>query len=190
MVQCDQIWHQINKYQGKKRLFKPFEQFCTILYITYDNLTLSEVIEGLFLPHAQNDCKIAVSSSSQSLIEFIYFILAICDSPCWYAIIFLMKSFSVFYNIYIYICLQIYILLGLCRLVGIGYRIRGIFGYTKRSRRLDCANRYIVRDIVVLSHALVSGWCVILSMDMGLFSIQCVPIVELINFLCKISLFS
>ena len=92
--------------------------------------------------------------------------------------------------IYIYICLQIYILLGLCRLVGIGYRIRGIFGYTKRSRRLDCANRYIVRDIVVLSHALVSGWCVILSMDMGLFSIQCVPIVELINFFCKISLFS
>lgn len=51
-------------------------------YITYDNLTLSEVIEGLFLPHVQNDCKIAVSSSSQSLIEFIYFILAICDSPC------------------------------------------------------------------------------------------------------------
>ena len=50
--------------------------------ITYDNLTLSEVIEKLFLPHAQNDCKIAVSSSSQSLIEFIYFILAICDSPC------------------------------------------------------------------------------------------------------------
>jgi hypothetical protein len=50
--------------------------------ITYDNLTLSEVIEGLFLPHVQNDCKIAVSSSSQSLIEFIYFILAICDSPC------------------------------------------------------------------------------------------------------------
>lgn len=49
---------------------------------TSDNLTLSEVIEGLFLPHAQNDCKIAVSSSLQSLIEFIYFILAICDSPC------------------------------------------------------------------------------------------------------------
>ena len=92
--------------------------------------------------------------------------------------------------IYICICLQIYILLGLCRLVGIGYRIRGIFGYTKRSRRLDCANRYIVRDIVVLSHDLVSGWCVILSMDMGLFSIQCVLIVELINFFCKSSLFS
>ncbi len=77
-----------------------------------------------------------------------------------------MKSFSVFYNIYLYLFAEIYIyylfaeiyiLLGLCRLVGIGYRIRGIFGYTKRSRRLDCANRYIVRDIVVLSHDLVSG---------------------------------
>ena len=156
----------------KSAYLSHFEQFCTILDITYDNLTLSEVIEGLFLSHVQNDCKIAVSSSSQSLIEFIYFILAICDSPCWYAIIFLMKSFSVFYNIYLYLFAEIYILLGLCRLVGIGYRIRGIFGYTKRSRRLDCANRYIVRDIVVLSHDLVSGWCVILSMDMGLFSIQ------------------
>lgn len=66
----------------KNAYLSHFEQFCTILNITYDNLTLSEVIEGLFLPHAQNDCKIAVSSSSQSLIEFIYFILAICDSPC------------------------------------------------------------------------------------------------------------
>ena len=97
---------------------------------------------------------------------------------------------------YLYLFADIYILLGLCRLVGIGYSIRGIFGYTKRSRRLNCANRYIVRDIVVLSHDsydsydLVSGWCVILSMDMGLFSIQCVPIVEPINFFCKISLFS
>lgn len=70
---------------------------------------------------------------------------------------FLMKSFSVFYNIYLYLFADIYILLGLCRLVGIGYRIRGIFGYTKRSRRLDCANRYIVRDIVVLSHDLVQA---------------------------------
>ena len=56
----------------KNAYLSHFEQFCTILNITYDNLTLSEVIEGLFLPHAQNDCKIAVSSSSQSLIEFIY----------------------------------------------------------------------------------------------------------------------
>lgn len=56
--------------------------FYYFFFITSDNLTLSEVIEELFLPYAQNDCKIAVSSSSQSLIEFIYFILAICDSPC------------------------------------------------------------------------------------------------------------
>lgn len=83
------MWYNVTKsgtksinIREKKRLFKPFEQFCTILYITYDNLTLSEVIKGLFLPHAQNDCKNAVSSSLQSLIEFIYFILAICDSPC------------------------------------------------------------------------------------------------------------
>lgn len=66
-------------------------------------------MKELFLPYAQNDCKNAVSSSSQSLIEFIYFILAICDSPCWYAIIFLMKSFSVFYNIYLYLFADIYI---------------------------------------------------------------------------------
>lgn len=46
-----------------------------VLFITTDNLTLSEVIEGLFLPHAQNDCKIAVSSSSQSLIEIYLFYL-------------------------------------------------------------------------------------------------------------------
>ena len=59
--------------------------------------------------------------------------------------------------IYICICLQIYILLGLCSLVGIGYRSCGIWVYTKRSRRLDCANRYIVRDIVVLSHDLVQA---------------------------------
>lgn len=118
--------------------------------------------------------------------------------PADMAIIFLMKSFSVFYNMYRFsdidtYCWLMQTLLGLCRLVGIGYRNRGIWVYTKRSRRLDCANRYIVRDIVVLSHDLydlVSGWCVILSMDMGLFSIQCVLIVELINFFCRSSLFS
>lgn len=75
--------------------------------------------------------------------------------PADMAIIFLMKSFSVFYNMYRFSDIDTYC--GLCRLAGIGYRIRGIFGYTKRSRRLDCANRYIVRDIVVLSHDLVSG---------------------------------
>lgn len=44
VIQRDQIWHQINKCQAKKNAYlSHFEQFCTILNITSDNLTLSEV---------------------------------------------------------------------------------------------------------------------------------------------------
>nr|DAX05849.1 MAG TPA: hypothetical protein [Caudoviricetes sp.] len=44
----------------KNAYLSHFEQFCTILNITYDNLTLSVVIILLTPPRTANDCKITI----------------------------------------------------------------------------------------------------------------------------------